>query len=155
MYKQKELKSFIIENKISILALLENRVKEQKARSIIEKIAKGWAWHANYHYSNRDKIWIIWDINKLNFQWISMTDQLIHGYVKCLTMTNEFYFTRVYDLHTVEDRRGLWLQLSDLANGIQNNRLIMGDFNTILRQGDRINENAVMEVEIRDFKILL
>lgn len=155
LYKQKELKAFIIENKISILALLENRVKEQKARSIIEKIAKGLAWHANYHYSTRGRIWILWDMKKLNIQLISLTDQIIHGYIKCLNMTNEFYFTVVYGLHTVEDRRGLWLQLSYLANGIQNPWLIMGDFNTILRQGDRINENAVMEVEIRDFKILL
>lgn len=30
VYKQKELKSFIIENKVSIIAILENRVNETK-----------------------------------------------------------------------------------------------------------------------------
>lgn len=109
LYKQKELKYFIIENKIDMLTILENRVKEQKAESIIGKIAKGWAWHANYHYSNRGRIWVMWDIDKIDFQLISMTDQIIHGYVKSLTMMSDFYNTVVYGLHTVQDRRGLWM----------------------------------------------
>lgn len=41
--------------------------------------------------------------------------------------------------------------MRDLANGIQNPWLIMGDFNTILRPEDRIYGNAVVESETRDF----
>ncbi|XP_019235063.1 PREDICTED: uncharacterized protein LOC109215446 [Nicotiana attenuata] len=80
-----------------------------------------------------------------------MTDQVIHGAVKSLNMPVEFYFSAIYEQHTVEDRRSLRSHLRGIANGIQDLWLVMGNFNTILRPDDRVNGNVVTEAEARDF----
>lgn len=46
VYKQYKIKVSLSEN--NIIAILENRVKENKAIKIIAKVSHNWDWHANY-----------------------------------------------------------------------------------------------------------
>lgn len=46
-YKQNELKEFIKENKLGLIAILEHRMYDQKAEKIITKIIPGWSWVSN------------------------------------------------------------------------------------------------------------
>lgn len=41
-YKRRELKLFIKEHNMGIIAIVEHRIKEDKEASIINKIAPGW-----------------------------------------------------------------------------------------------------------------
>lgn len=59
VYKQKELKVIIKENKIGLLAILEHRVVEKLETKIIQKIAQGWRWISNASSNNKGRIWII------------------------------------------------------------------------------------------------
>lgn len=42
MVKQKEMKLFLRKNDVSIIAIYERRVKEEKSRNIINKLMPGW-----------------------------------------------------------------------------------------------------------------
>nr|XP_009590938.1 uncharacterized protein LOC104088038 [Nicotiana tomentosiformis] len=58
VYKQKELRLFIRENNIVLIAILEHRVKENKAGQVIKKVAVGWDWRVNYSYCAKGRIWL-------------------------------------------------------------------------------------------------
>lgn len=42
IYKQKEFKSFIRNNNVVLISILEHRVKEENAKKITEKFNRGW-----------------------------------------------------------------------------------------------------------------
>lgn len=45
VYKHRQFKAFLSENKISIIVVLENREKENKTHKIIDKITKQWKYN--------------------------------------------------------------------------------------------------------------
>ncbi|XP_070004802.1 uncharacterized protein [Nicotiana sylvestris] len=96
-YKQKEMKMFIKNNNILILAIIEHRVKESNAIAILKKIVTGWSWCHNYNHNRRGKIWIGWDQNVVNFDVEQTAEQFIHGKVKVCNLGMEFQFTAVED----------------------------------------------------------
>lgn len=61
----------------------------------------------------------------------------------------------VYGLHTVDDKRSIWLELSNLDKSIIDPWCIMGDFNVVHSSGDRTNGAPVSSYETRDFSHLL
>lgn len=65
----------------------------------------------------------MWDMGKIDFHLITMTDQITHGYVKSSTMPIEKYFAIVYGLHTVDDRKSLWSQLMTLMPQVEVEKL--------------------------------
>lgn len=81
MFNQKELRSFIRVNKISLLAILEYRVTEINANQIIKKVVAGWSWSTSYEANGKGGIWVIWDPNVLQFNEMVKSNQLIHGKV--------------------------------------------------------------------------
>ncbi|XP_070031777.1 uncharacterized protein [Nicotiana tomentosiformis] len=66
-----------------------------------------------------------------------------------------FNLTVVYGYHTIQDRRGLWERLREIAGRQQGLWLVMGDFNTILYAEDRHFGAPVREAEVRDFREFL
>lgn len=52
LHKQKEMKLFMKINKVSIIAIIEHKIKENIASRVILKIAPGWLYAANYEHSN-------------------------------------------------------------------------------------------------------
>lgn len=152
VYKQKELKLFIKENNVNIIVILENRVQEKNATGVIRKITWGSEWKTNYYSSNRGRIWVLWDPMKLDFTVTIATEQVIHETMKCSVLDIKFHFTATYGLHTVEDRKSLWRQLSNIETGLQGPWLIMGDLNAVLNPDDRLNGSMVTEAETRDFR---
>ena len=60
-----------------------------------------------------------------------------------------FHATFVYGLHTIVDRRDLWDSLRMWCPS--GPWLVLGDFNSILSQDDKLNGNVVSMYEIDDF----
>ncbi|KAK4729982.1 hypothetical protein R3W88_022970 [Solanum pinnatisectum] len=56
VYKHKEMKAFCRENNFILLAILENKVKEERAPKIIKKLGDKWRWVANYNIDWRGRI---------------------------------------------------------------------------------------------------
>ncbi|XP_070037184.1 uncharacterized protein [Nicotiana tomentosiformis] len=152
LFKQKELCRFIRMNKIRLLAILEHRVTETNANQILKKVAAGWRCVTNYETNGKGRIWVIWDPNILQFNEMVKSNQLIHGKVFIGALKLQFYFTAIYGLHTIEDRKILWHELEVIHSGTDGACIAMGDYNAILGVDDRVYGNPVQEVEIRDFR---
>ncbi|VFQ59176.1 unnamed protein product [Cuscuta campestris] len=63
-----------------------------------------------------------------------------------------FYITFVYGHNSAQERGRLWEQLVNTAKGIDDSWIIVGDFNAVLSNMDRIGGNNITEEETKDFK---
>ncbi|XP_075074720.1 uncharacterized protein LOC142162285 [Nicotiana tabacum] len=79
---------------------------------------------------------------------IQTSNQLIH----CHIPDKKCYGTFIYRLHTVADRKPMWDQLRDIHAKTNGPWIILGDFNSILSAGDRINVEPVHQQELADFQ---
>ena len=62
-----------------------------------------------------------------------------------------FFVTFVYGQNTVNGRLPLWAVLIRLAETIQGPWCVMGDFNAVLRSGERIGGEDIQQNEVVDF----
>ncbi|XP_070055308.1 uncharacterized protein [Nicotiana tomentosiformis] len=124
-YKQKEIKEFIKENKKAVIALVEHRIKEQKASCIIKKIAPGWQWLSNYSNNNKSRIWVIWDPRIFVFEPTEIDEQIIHWQIRT--------HSKIHSL-----QQGPWLA--------------MRDFNAVLNGQDRHHVTMIQDMETKDFR---
>ncbi|KAH0652021.1 hypothetical protein KY290_032498 [Solanum tuberosum] len=106
--KHKELRLFIRRNKVSIIAIFEHRVREEKAWSNINKIMPGWEWCTNATTEFRGRIWVVWNPSIVKFTRMETSVQCIHGMVGMQQSGVNFQFTAVYGLHNIVTRSSLW-----------------------------------------------
>ncbi|KAK4720321.1 hypothetical protein R3W88_018659 [Solanum pinnatisectum] len=124
VHKQKEAKLFIRTNNVSIIALLEHKIKDQQIVKVMKTIAPGWRSIDNNICSNKGRVWILWD------------PQVIKLKIRALNC--KFCFTTIYGLHTIEARRSLWGKLRNINSSQQEPWISMGDYNAIHRAEDRM-----------------
>lgn len=95
---------FLRKNKVSIIAIYEHRVKEERSRNILNKIMPSCEWCTNATTQRRGKIWVAWDPNKVRYQVTNTATQYIHGTMQ-LRNGIEIQFTAIYRLHIINPRR--------------------------------------------------
>ncbi|KAH0664989.1 hypothetical protein KY285_026195 [Solanum tuberosum] len=154
-YKQEELKLFMRENNVSIIAILEHKIKEGLANKIFQKVAPGWRYEGNYAYTTKGRIWILWDPKYMDCVVGSKTAQYIQTNIKVKGSGIAFVFVAIYGLHTIHDRLGLWEDIRGLVATTQGPVLSMGDYNAILRAEDRPQGSQVQDIEVKDFNEFL
>ncbi|XP_021866679.2 uncharacterized protein [Spinacia oleracea] len=147
-----ELKKYLSNNRVILVAFIETRVKENNCTKVQKKFGGTWRWETNYNFSPRGRIWNGWKHSILTFQTLYVAEQLIHGIISARNGLFSTHFTAVYGLHTIENRKPLWADLCSLKNTITGPWLVMGDFNAVLLSGDRVNDTAVTNNETRDFE---
>lgn len=150
-----EVKKFISQNNLAMVALLESRVKQANCVKVRKKFGSSLKWEDNYDYSERGRIWLAWDPSKVVVSVTQKSSQLIHGLIIDKSSGLLMYFTAVYDLHTVEIRKPLWQDLLQLNGVIIAPWCVMGNFNAISVVEDRLNRAAVNSNETYDFTQLL
>lgn len=62
-----------------------------------------------------------------------------------------FTFAAIYGLHTIQDRKSLWLELSNFVTNTQSPCILMGDYNVVRYATDRVQSTDVSQVETVDF----
>ncbi|WMV29408.1 hypothetical protein MTR67_022793 [Solanum verrucosum] len=149
------MKAFCRENNVILFAVLENKVKEERAPKIIKKLGDRWRWAANYNADRRGRIWLLWDYSIIDFRVDVVHQQFVFGYCTRIKSNTEFYFGAVYGLHTIADRRALWGDLEPVINNAAAPLVLMGDYNAIRKGDDRFNGNQVTDSETRDFNNFL
>ena len=82
----------------------------------------------------------------------SMTDQLIHCKVTQVPAMKQFYLTFIYEANHEADRMSLWEGLTAIASHMEGAWCILGDFNSVLHQGDRIGGTDIHAAEIKPFE---
>ena len=156
----KYLKHSVIEewvrcNNLSFGCILEKRVKESKAGSILKKVFPGWSYMTNYEHSVGGRIWLVWR-DDVCMMPVYKSDQLITCSMG-LKGKEDFFYTGVYANNLAEERNALWEDLcnhQDSAMFRGKARMIVGDFNEIL-DGDESSgflENGRVSGGMRDFQ---
>ncbi|XP_059315534.1 uncharacterized protein LOC132066189 [Lycium ferocissimum] len=143
--------SYLREHKIKLAGLVETRVKEPKAKEIINRITPRWDHANNYTKAVNGRIWLLWDPNVYEVQVLAQEAQLIHCNVVNRQMQMECDMTIIYGYNTIEQRKELWDQLSRLSTQCSKPWILWGDFNTILYTQDRVYGAAISNAKIRDF----
>ncbi|XP_059284882.1 uncharacterized protein LOC132038189 [Lycium ferocissimum] len=151
-FKQKELKAFMLKNKVSLMAVLETRVKENKVAKVTQTLGVDWQLGFNYNYATNGRIWVGWKPAHLDLTILHTTSQVIHCYVEDKDTSFASYITFVYGFNTVGERKEMWDQLRTIYSSLTGPWLILGDFNALLSVDDRLHGNPVHITETEDFQ---
>lgn len=128
--KQAYVKQFIADNNISLVGLLETRVKKHKASRISRAVCRNWTWAFNYDFHYNGRIWVGWNPSVWNVAILFVSSQIVHCKVQQINSNcSDFLVSFVYGMNTTVERRDLWRQLS--SNSSHHRWCILGDFNVI------------------------
>lgn len=97
------------------------------------------------------RIVVGWDVNQLQVQIVHIHKQLIHCKVTKRSNREVVWFTIVYGMHTVTDKKELWNELIVHGNRMLDPWCIMGDINAVYDISHRFNGRLVSSYEMRDF----
>lgn len=75
-----------------------------------------------------------------------LTCQVTH-----IPMQASFVVTFVYAFNTIKERKELWTSINNFSSSIQQPWIILGDFNSVLKDDDRIGRNPTSWAEVIDF----
>ena len=131
--KHSIVKEWVGNNDLMFGCILETRVKEKKAETMLGSVFRGWSHMMNYEYSQGGRIWLVWR-DEVHMTPVYKTDQLITCSVS-LRDQEEFFCTCVYAHNLSEGRKELWDDICHQNDsGLFRNKpwIIMGDFNEIL-----------------------
>lgn len=154
--KTRSLKIFLSDNKVYVIAVLETRVESRNAVKIQNKFGSCWSWSCNSLCNPRGRIWLGWNSLKVTVTVLIIHEQFIHGELADSSGNSIRVFTVVYGLNTVETRKPLWRELTGLAASIGSTPLLLlGDFNDVLSQQDRLNGAGITSYDTQDFEQFL
>ena len=127
--KQKAAKLFLKNNEISLIGLIEHKVKEPNIKRVVRSICPQWQHTHNSTHAPIGRILVCWNPHILNVKILHMTSQLVHCEVMSILDGLVFLVTFVYGANDHTDRVNLWRDLCILKN--DESWVIMGDFNAI------------------------
>ncbi|XP_020270722.1 uncharacterized protein LOC109845882 [Asparagus officinalis] len=153
--KHSIVKHFIQEHKLSLIALLETKIPENKLPVLARKIANGWHWISNVHEARNCRIWILWDNDSLIIHNAILSEQYITLSVESRDGKFSSICTFVYALNQMPNRRILWRKLLEYKHNVSGPWIIGGDFNTIASYEEKIGGLPVLETDTEDFQSFL
>lgn len=147
--KVADLKKFFSLHQVTVVGLMETRVRKQNEQKIQKRLGSHWKWLTNIHFSPKGRIWVGWNPSLISLEVLEIHEQFIHCLVKSLDWTVQIYVTFVYGLNALEGRHALWKDTQKLSVG-NTPWICLGDFNAILSTEDRVNGRPVSDAETRD-----
>jgi hypothetical protein len=130
--KQKEIKKMVSRLKISILCLVETRVKKENFSRIVADMLPGWEVVNNYSKHCLGKIWICWDPGGFVIDPYDIHEQVITCKVISKDSGESWLLSVMYGATNGPDRRRLLQELRlDRATVFNMPWLLTGDFNVI------------------------
>ncbi|XP_058767824.1 uncharacterized protein LOC131641534 [Vicia villosa] len=140
---------------VSCLALLETRVKASNSESIRKRLWLNWDFSDNCDHHVNGRIWLAWDPHMWSIIPSEKTDQLIHSAVYTKDGVLSHHLTTVYAHNQLNNRRILWQDLNRISAHLQGPWMVVGDFNNILKVGDRIGGNEIHLAEYIDMEDMM
>ncbi|GAV76604.1 hypothetical protein CFOL_v3_20077, partial [Cephalotus follicularis] len=126
--KHREVSHFILSNKISLLALLETRLRESNVNHVVKSIRRQWHFCSNHNASLPGRIVVMWDPAHIGFVPICVNEQALHGKVTLPNM-QEVYDSFIYGLCDSRARKQLWNDIIFCANRFKKTPWsLLGDF---------------------------
>lgn len=127
------MQKWMQENEFFFGCVLETRVKECKAQSIVSTVFPSWSFMSNYEFNRLGRIW--------NDK-VRLTPVFKSGQILMDGQAKEFFCSFIYASNSVEERKSLWDDLKTHHNSPMfrdNNWLVFGDFNEILHGSEHSN----------------
>ncbi|KAE8699175.1 hypothetical protein F3Y22_tig00110584pilonHSYRG00095 [Hibiscus syriacus] len=120
-----------------IVALFETRISGRAAAKIVRRLGFRNSFRVEAHGFSCG-IWILWE-DEVFVEFLSISNQLIHGRFKQANDSRWLFFTAVYASPQIDKRKHLWRRLMELDLGDKNAWpwILGGDFNSILRPDKR------------------
>ncbi|XP_077249743.1 uncharacterized protein LOC143889425 [Tasmannia lanceolata] len=115
------------------------------------EIAEGWSRYANYHHTDRGRIWILWNPSQINFIVHNDSLQHIHGDIVYFHSGIRISVTMVYAKNAGSDKRILWDDLRVVASSINKPWVVAGDFNIVRFCEERYGGPGPIQGDIEDF----
>ncbi|XVF72303.1 hypothetical protein PTKIN_Ptkin12aG0110000 [Pterospermum kingtungense] len=150
--KQKEVVNRLKELDISLVGLLETKVKKNNCTGIIDRYFSSWNFVNNYTEVENGRIWALWKG--------SVQAKVFAVNAQCLTLKVTFetyvlYVSIVYAFNKGIDRRDLWCHLIDLYAVVGGGAwLLAGDFNVFLNPEEctKYSECYPVSSDVREFR---
>ena len=131
-HKQDEVKALVSIHHLSLLGLLETKVKSPTHMQLARSLLPGWKFLFNYSSHRLGRIWVAWDPAILSISLLLSSTQLIHVSIKVLETNQEFLASYVYGLNEDAGREALWHSIKTVASSDQEIPwVVLGDFNIV------------------------
>ncbi|GAB2210956.1 hypothetical protein Droror1_Dr00016246 [Drosera rotundifolia] len=140
--KQVALKNFLIANKLSLLTVLESKVKANKFKQVSSACFKHWGVLNNYYYTNNGRIWCCWDGRVWEISiWLVLIKPCMLKL--SLRMVRTRCLSLFFMLGTLHLRMKLWEELIAWSSTISLPRLVMSGFNMYLKHDEKVGHEGV------------
>ncbi|XP_060189094.1 uncharacterized protein LOC132618052 [Lycium barbarum] len=148
--KQREMQLFMRKAKVGLFGLLETKIKRAKTQQAYLNLCNGWEFTTNLSAHPGGRIWLFWQPQIFEMDIEMVTKQLIHSKVTHKGTGRTMIITMVYGFNDQAMRRSLWDAIQQINDRITGPWGIMGDFNCILKQEERLGSPVTL-AEIREF----
>ena len=142
-HKQDEVRKFVNFHRLSLIGLLETRVRYGNRLKVAENLLLGWRLVFNYQTQGTGWIWAAWDPSVLSVQLLSSSAQLLHLAVQILETQEHFLISFVYGLNYPQDRVPLWDAIASISQTSSHLPwALMGDFNVTRMVTEKMGGNT-------------
>lgn len=137
--KQKEVKQLVRKYNLSLIGLLEHKIKEPNSNRILNSMLPNWSFANNYPCAPVGRICVSWDPSIITLIVLAQSNQAIHCQIQSVSGGVHFLATFVYGSNIYFEREILQHDLS-----IWNSSspwVILGDFNALCYPSDKVGGN--------------
>ena len=144
---------FLSTNNISLVGLLETRVKKDVAKKISSEINSSFCWIDNYVNHPGGRIWVGWNHFVWDLKILSQSAQHITCFMTHKLLGTDFTISFVYGSNSAIERRDLWSDLLSISARVKNSAWILsGDFNICKDVSEKHGGNVCWTSEMGEFK---
>lgn len=154
LIKQTEVKNLLQENKITVLGLLETKVKAVNCDRVMRNISD-WRWISNHNSSYNGRVMVLWDSRKIELKEVQQGEQYIHCFLTVSDTGQRFYCTFLYACNTDRERGCLWQALYSIAGQMNSPWVVLGDFNTCPRYDERWMGGVTVQMDTTELETVI
>ena len=118
--KQKEITKFISNNQIDVMGIIETKVRIPNQVKIQNNFMPHWKFVTNSDPHSVDRIWVVWNPEKVSLTVSFCTQQLIHVFISSNDQLTKFEASFIYGSNNIQDRRVLWSDLRRVSASYDN-----------------------------------
>ncbi|KAK9698263.1 hypothetical protein RND81_08G092300 [Saponaria officinalis] len=146
--KIREVTDFLRRHMVDVFGILETRIKNGKARKVINQRFTEYGVLHNSTISN-GRVWVVWNPRTVTVQALDVHVQYIHCHITHHETGNQCNATFVYASNNAHIREELWSALGRISSA--HNWIVLGDFNVVRDVQERVSDSPPKLTDILDF----
>ncbi|XP_073129134.1 uncharacterized protein [Henckelia pumila] len=150
--KQRHVQGVLKKYNLSVLGLLEVKVKVNLVDRMMETKFPGMSFLHNFHMCTNSRILVMWDKKDVRIDVLGMSDQVIHVSVVCLHSQRVFLASFIYGRNSVVARRPLWDFLINHGESISLPWILLGDFNCVRYPHEKMGGIPIVPRDMADLR---